>query len=210
MNKKKIFGFTVTAIFAACFLYSCSVVNQFKDTLLNLKRLQFKLASVSDFSLSGINISRIATTKEFNLIDAAKLTADITQKRLPIEFVLNVAALNPNDGQNKTKPTNAVITGMDWRLLINDVETVTGGLDRQFAIPGTGQQTIIPIRISMDLYKFFKNKTYDGLVNIALAIGGANSSPASLKLDMRPTIMTASGVTIPYPGRITVINSEFR
>lgn len=209
MNKKRIFGLTVIMVFSACFLYSCSVVNQFANTLANLKRLQFRLSSVSDFNLSGIQIGRINTVKDINLMDAARLTANITQKKLPIDFVLNVAAINPNDGKNKTQATNAIIKGMDWRLFIDDVQTITGGLDREFSVPATGQETIIPIRIQMDLISFFKNKTYDGLVNLALAIGGANSSPAKLKLDMKPTIMTASGITIPYPGRITVIDKEF-
>jgi len=42
-----------------------------------------------------------------------------------------------------------------------------------------------------------------------LSIGGASGSPAKLKLDAKPTIRTQFG-PISYPGRITIIDKEFR
>ena len=75
-------------------------------------------------------------------------------------------------------------------------------------IPGTGQATTIPIRLSLDLYEFFGNKGYDELVGLALAIGGRSGSPSRLTLDAQPRVTTPFGEIV-YPGRITIVDREF-
>jgi len=62
--------------------------------------------------------------------------------------------------------------------------------------------------MGLDLYNFFGNKGYDGIVNLALAIGGVQGSAARLKLDAQPTVSTPLGA-ITYPSRITIIDKNF-
>ena len=185
--------------------YGCSVVQQ----ILSLQRLQFKLDGVTGFALSGINISNKSKLTDFSISDGLKLTQIYGSRSIPVEFILNVATKNPNDGSGGIQRTTATLTSFDWTLYIDDKATISGNIDRQIEIPGTGQTSVIPLRMSLDLYKFFGDKGYDGIINLVLAIGGVNGSAARLKLDARPTVNTPLG-PINYPGRITVIDREFR
>ncbi|MCJ7679608.1 MAG: hypothetical protein MUP70_02685, partial [Candidatus Aminicenantes bacterium] len=89
------------------------------------------------------------------------------------------------------------------------VPTVTGNIENPVDVPGTGTASVIPIRLSLNLYEFFANKGYDGLINLVLALGGANRSPSRLALDALPRVNTPWGV-LEYPSRITVVSTEFR
>jgi hypothetical protein len=47
------------------------------------------------------------------------------------------------------------------------------------------------------------------LYELALAVGGANQDGSRLSLDAQPRVSTPYG-TITYPGRLTIVNAEFR
>lgn len=94
-------------------------------------------------------------------------------------------------------------------LLIDDKETINGKVSTPLTIPSGSQSTTIPVGVGLDLYKFFGDKGYNDIINLALAVGGVNSSAARLKLKMKPTISIA-GFPISYPNYITAIDKEFR
>jgi len=190
-------------------LQSCAFLQQMVGVMSNLARLKFRLAEVHDFSLMGINLSGKSTLADFNVQDGLRLVQAFATKRLPAEFVLNVEAVNPNDGKGGSPQTVSTLTSLESRLLVDGVPTVTGNIDRAIEIPGTGQASIIPIRMSIDLYEFFGNKGYEGLLNIALALGGMQRDPARIALDAQPQVSTPLGPIV-YPGRLTIISREFR
>jgi hypothetical protein len=186
--------------------YGCSA---FYDAFTNLQRLQFKLGSVNNFTLSGVNISKIGNKFDFSISDGAKLVNSFTRGEFPASFTLNVLAKNPNDGTGGTKKTTAILKSLAWRLLIDDKETINGNIPNSIEIPGVGQETTIPIFMSLDLIKFFKDQGYENVLNLALAIGGVSGSAARLKLMATPTVDTILG-PITYPGELTIIDKEFR
>ncbi|MHB8056185.1 MAG: hypothetical protein ACYDH3_13150 [Candidatus Aminicenantales bacterium] len=190
-------------------LQSCTELGQYLTALTNLKRLQFRLAGVTDFSVLGISFGGKSALTDFSVMDGIKLVQGFSGKLLPAEFVINIEAVNPNDGTGGSPRTVSTLTGLESRLLIDDVPTIIGNIDRAIEIPGTGQASVISIRMSVDLYEFFANKGYDGLLNLALALGGANRDAARIALDAQPTVTTPFG-PITYPGRITIISAEFR
>lgn len=179
------------------------------DAITNLQRLQFKLGRTTNFTLAGVNISSINSISNINLIDAANLLAAFTRGELPASFTLNVMAKNPNDGTGGTKNASAVLKSLAWRLLIDNKETINGNIPNSITIPGVGQQTNIPIVMSLDLLKFFNNQGYQNLLNLALAIGGSSGSSSRLTLMATPTVDTFLG-PIQYPGEITIVDREFR
>ena len=187
---------------------SCTTIKNITQSLTNLKRLQFKLENVNGFNLAGINLSNKSSVSDFSITDGLKLGQAFASKSFPARFVLNVAANNPNDGTGGSKKTGATLTSFDWQLYIDDVPTIRGIINKAIEIPGTGQSTIIPVAIDIDLYKFFQEKGYDSILNLALALGGVNGSAARLKLDAKPTVQTSFGA-IQYPGRITIIDKKF-
>lgn len=188
--------------------YGCKQIQSITQTLVNLQRLQFKLENVSDFKLASIPLSNKKSISDFSITDGLNLANAFKNKKFPAEFILNVAAKNPNDGSGGSKATAATLTSFDWKLYIDDTETINGNINKPIEIPGTGQSTIIPLSMGLDLFEFFGKKGYENVVNLALAIGGVNGSAARLKLDAKPTVTTPIG-RIEYPGRITIIDKEF-
>ncbi|MFN8359084.1 MAG: hypothetical protein U0264_04135 [Candidatus Kapaibacterium sp.] len=198
-------GISFLCLLAAMSLQSCpSIMN----ALNNVKRLQFKLENVAQFKVAGITTANKSALSDFSIVDGLSLSRAVAQGKLPVEFTLNVAAVNPNDGTGGSPARTATLSGLDFRLLIDDVQTIKGDITSPIDIPGTGQSTIIPVTVTLDLYEYFGNKGYDGLINLALSLGGAKGSASRLKLDARPTVSTPLG-PVAYPGRITIIDKQF-
>jgi len=178
------------------------------NALNNVQRLQFKLENVANFKVAGITIANKSALTDFSIMDGLSLSRAVAGGRLPAEFTINIAAVNPNDGKGGSPARSATLSSLDFRLLIDDVQTIKGDITSPLDIPGTGQSTIIPVTVSLDLYEYFGNKGYDGLVNLALALGGAKGSASHIKLDARPTVSTVLG-PVSYPGRITIIDKQY-
>ncbi len=190
-------------------LTSCAALNDMAKVLADLQQLKFKIAGVRDFRLLGIDIGGKAKLSDFNAADVLKLGQAYTAKKLPAELVVDVLAVNPNDGTGGTTKTTSTLTALECRLLIDGNPTVTGNIDQPVEIPGTGQESLVPVRLTIDLLEFFGTKTLTDLLNLTLALGGRNRSPARIALDAQPTVSTPLG-PITYPGRVTIVSAEVR
>jgi len=171
--------------------------------------MQFKLAGITKMRLAGVDISKISSPSSLSISDALALTQAVARKSLPASFTLGVDAKNPNTGTSGTKSLPLTLSDLQWRLFIDDKPTINGGLDSPVDVPGSGKTTQIPLGMNLDLYSFFANKGYDGLVNLALALGGAKGGTSRVKLDAMPTVGTPLG-PIRYPNRINIVDTEFR
>ena len=190
-------------------LSSCAALNDMASVLTNLQRLKFKIGSVREFRLVGLDISGKAKLSDLGAADILKVAQAYSSRKLPVSFVLDVLAVNPNDGTGGTAKTASTLTSLECRLLVDGDPTIYGNIDDPVEIPGTGRESVIPLRLSLDLLEFFGDKRYEDLVAMALAIGGRNGSPARLSLDAQPTVSTPLG-PITYPGRVTIISTDFR
>jgi hypothetical protein len=189
--------------------HGCASLADIASTMTNLQRLKFRVASVSGFAVAGIGIAKKQRLADFTVMDGINLLASYKNSKLPASFTLNIEAVNPNDGTGGSTKTVSTLTSFAWRLLIDGKQTVAGDITQPVEIPGTGQASIIPLRIELDLVTFFKEKGYDDLINLALALGGMKSDITRLALDAQPRVSTPLG-EITYPGRITVVSKEYR
>ena len=208
-QRQKVIALSIVVAAGFGLLESCAALSQMAAVIANLQRLRFRLADVRDFALMGINLGGKSSLTDFSAMDGLKLVQAFATKRLPAEFVLNIEAVNPNDGTGGSAQTVSTLTSLESRLLIDGTPTVSGNIEKAIEIPGTGQTSIIPIRMSIDLYEFFGKKGYEGLINIALALGGMKRDAARIALDAQPQVMTPLGPIV-YPGRLTIISHEFR
>lgn len=183
---------------------SCSVY----QTMVNISRLKFKINNVTDFSLAGVNFANKRSLHDFSTLEALKLTTSFAKGSLPATFTLNIDALNPNDGKGGYPKTNATLKSFPWRLMLQDKETISGGLSSPVTIPGTGESTIIPLGISIDLYSFFRDRGYNDLINLALNLGGAGGDPSKVALYAKPTVTSPIG-DLTYPQEIKIVSYEY-
>ncbi len=208
-GRRKTVCLALLAAVSLLLLGSCAMLQDMATALTNLQRLRFRLSQVHDFRLMGISLSGKSRLNQFSPLDGIKLLQAFQSKRLPADFVLDILAVNPNDGTGGSSKTVSTLTSLESRLLIDGTPTITGNIEQPVEIPGTGQESVIPIRLSIDLMEFFGNQRYNDLLNLALAIGGMNRDATRLSLDAQPRVSTPYGA-ITYPGRLTIVNTEFR
>lgn len=199
-----------TAVLSMCVVMTFSLQScpSIFTALNNLKRLQFKLENVSNLRVAGVQIDNKSKLSDFSITDGLALSRAVATNKFPATFTINIAAINPNDGKGTAPQRTATLSSLDFQLLIDDLPTIKGDISKPLDIPGNGQTTMVPVAVSMDLYEFFGNKGYDGLVNLALALGGAKGSTSHIKLDALPTVSTIIG-NISYPNRITIVDKQF-
>lgn len=188
---------------------ACDSIRNITNSLTSLKNMEFKLNNITNMKLAGVDISRLSDPSKLSISDGLSLTAAFARKTLPASLTLNVDAKNPNAGTGSARSTPLTLNGLDWRLLIDDKPTINGDLANPVDIAAVASPTTIPLAMQLDLYSFFADKGYDGILNLAMALGGVNGSTARVKLDAMPSVGTPFG-SMKYPNRITIINSEFR
>jgi hypothetical protein len=188
---------------------SCAALDQVTRALMNLQRLQFKLGGIHDFGLLGINFFGKSEWSDFSVAEGLQLVQGFRSKRLPVELTLDILVQNPNDGSGGSTKTISTLTGLESRLLIDGKPTVYGNIDEPIEIPGTGQAATIPVRMSIDLYEFFGQQGFEEIIGLALGLGGRRGDVSRLALDAQPRVSTPFGEIV-YPGRITIISTEFR
>jgi LEA14-like dessication related protein len=195
LNKK--LGFTTLGLLML--MTSCDVLNQVNQ-MSNLAKCEFRLQSVQQLNLAGINVQNVKKLSDLNYMDAAKLAVAVSSQQFPLDFTLNIEAKNPNTSA-------AGMTRIDWILLIDDIEMTQGILDKQVTIPANNGSAIIPMQIHVDLKKALSGKGADAIINFGMNLAGAGNQPTRFTLKMKPTI-TVNGFPITYPGYLSV-KTEF-
>jgi hypothetical protein len=178
---------------------SCELLQQAQQ-MTNLAKCDFRLQSVNQLNLAGINVQNIHKLSDLTLLDAGRLTAAVASGNYPLDFTLNVEARNPN-------PAAAALTKLDWILLIDNIEMTKGIVDQQVSIPANNGISVIPMKMHFDLKQALSGKGADAILNFGMNLAGAGNKPTRFTMKLQPTINIAN-FPITYPGYITV-NTEF-
>jgi hypothetical protein len=93
---------------------------------------------------------------------------------------------------------------MDWTLILEEKETVSGRFGREVVLP-PGEPKDVSLQVELDLVRFFDDNL-QGLVNLASAISG-DAPPQTIKLRVQPTVNTTYG-PVRYPSPITVVSKD--
>jgi hypothetical protein len=185
----------ITSICLLIFFTSCDVMQQVSQ-MNNLTKCDFRLESVQQLNLAGINVQNVKSISDLNMFDAAKIASAVGSQKFPLDFTLNIEAKNPNT-------TAAGMNHIDWILLIDDIEMTSGILDKQVTIPANNGTTIIPMQMHVDLQKALSGKSADAVINFGLNLAGTGNKPTRFTLKMKPTI-TVGGFPITYPGYLNI------
>ena len=178
---------------------SCDLLKQ-AAMVATLAKCEFRLQSIKNLTLAGVNIQNIKSLSNLSMINAAKVSAAFLNKSLPLSFTLNVQAKNPN-------ASAAGLSRLDWILAIDNRDMINGILNQQINISPNGGIATIPLNMNLDLVKLFNNQTLESIAKIVFGLVGANDVPTKITLRGKPTI-NVNGVAIQYPGYIN-INTNF-
>jgi LEA14-like dessication related protein len=177
----------------------CGVVQQTQQ-MANLVNCDFRIASVQDLTLAGVNIQNVQSLKNLSVTDAAKIMAAVAGNSFPLTFQMNLEGKNPNSspaGMNK----------MDWILLIDNIQMTTGSVSKRFTIPPNNGTAMIPIQVNVNLKQVLQGKSLDAIANFAFNLAGVGNRPTRITAKIQPTIMIGNS-PLTYPGYIT-INTDF-
>jgi hypothetical protein len=189
-----------SAVFVAVvMLLSSSGCNTLKE-LAALRDVAFTLDSVSGVELAGVKIDRTMKYDDFGILDLAKLGRQLASNKMPLMFQLIVGATNPEDNS-----VQARLVKLDWTLLLEDRETISGVFENDIVLP-PGQKQLIPFNMELDLIEFFGNNLQD-LAELALSLADQGGQPKNVKLRATPTINTPIG-PIRYPEPILIVNNS--
>lgn len=190
-----------STIIAALVLLSSSFSISGCTTLKELAALRdvdFSLDSVTDVHLADVELRRGMAYSDLSVIDIARLGRELAANKMPLSFNLNIGALNPAENT-----VQARLVRLDWTLLLEDRETVSGVFSDEVVLP-PGQVQRIPFGVELDLIQFFGSNLRD-LADLALAISNQGGAPKNVKLRAIPTVDTPLG-PIRYPEAITIVN----
>ncbi len=178
----------------AAILAGCATISR----LTALRQVDFSLAGVQDGRLAGVELRRIASYDDLGPVDVGRIALAVTRRDVPLEFKVVIRADNPADNR-----TAATMAKLEWTLLLDDKETISGVLDTTVTMP-PGQTAYIPLPVRLNLRQFFDGPA-QSLVNLAASVAGVSSRPTRIAIRAVPTINTPIG-PITYPNPITIVS----
>jgi len=175
---------------------ACATLQQ----LAALRNVEFSLDRVSNVRLAGIDLGGMRSMDDLRLADAGLLALAVSRKEVPLELQLHLLAENPAENA-----TDARLIRMDWTLLLQGRETLTGVFAENMVLPA-GQPTEVPIAVRLNLVDFFEENAQD-LLELALSLSGQGGAPKNVALRATPVIETILG-PLRYPEPITIVSRE--
>jgi LEA14-like dessication related protein len=177
----------------------CDVVQQAQQAV-NLTNCDFRILSVQNITLAGINIQDYKSIKDLSITDLAKVTVAATKPTFPMSLQLNLEGRNPNTA-------SAGLNKIDYILFIDNIQMTSGSLMKSFVIPPNNGTTVIPLQMSVDLKQALQGKSLDAIMNFGFNLAGVGNKPTRITIKLKPTILIGP-TELQYPGYITV-GTEF-
>ena len=177
---------------------SCDVLKDLNG-MANFAKCDFRLNTVNNIRLAGVNVQQVKSLSDLNIIDVANITASLASNTLPLSLTLNVDVKNPNSQK-------AVMNAMAWILLIDNIEMTSGQMNQRIEVMPNNGIASMPLDLSVDLKKVLTGRSLDAVKNFGLNLAGAGNKPTRITLKVKPTIVI-SGISIVYPDYITVSNN---
>ena len=187
--KKMILLFT-----AAVLLTACDVLKQVEGMQM-LSKCEFRINTISDIQLAGVNVSNIRKIADVNPLDALLITNAWMNDQLTLKFNLNLQVKNPN-----SQP--ASMNRMDWILFIDDKQMLDGAVNERF-VTGAGETGNLPVMINFNLAEVLKGESKDKIISTALGLIDGSGKSTRVMVKLKPSVMVGQQ-TIMYPGWMEV------
>jgi len=174
----------IAALISTLFLSACATMLPMSD----LSKVKFSLDRISSVQLAGIDLMSIRSPDELNMFQIARATMAVSRQSLPLDLTLHLKSENPLANQ-----VAARLTRMDWTLILDGRETISGTMEKNIQM-AAGETQDIPLKLSLNMFEFFDEKSAMGMLELALAFAAEDGSlPQGVALKIRPTIDTIFG-----------------
>ncbi|SMB98989.1 hypothetical protein SAMN00120144_3792 [Hymenobacter roseosalivarius DSM 11622] len=191
--------FLTAALLFVISLSQCGVSEQVQQAKA-FEGAQFRLVSVEQATLAGIDVTRVRGAGDLSTVDRARLAVAYATGNLPLRMRVNLEVRNPND-------ETAALNAFDYIALIDGKQVATGRTTERIEVAPKGV-TLAPINLESNLRESMGEQSGEALANLALGLADRDRQPLRLTLRLKPTFVTSSGRTISPPGYVTV-DKEF-
>jgi len=181
-------------VFIISIFSGCDVARQAQKAT-NLANCDFRILSVDQVDLAGVELQQIRSIDDLSMMDVARILAGFTSPVFPLSLRLILEGRNPN-------PEDAGLNSLEWILFIDDIQMTSGTMDTPVRIPPLSSASF-PVEVGIDLKQVLSGKSTDAMVNFCLNLTGNGSTPTRFKIKLKPTVII-SGRPLTYPGYITV------
>lgn len=172
----------------------CNVARQAQQAS-NLANCDFRIQSVDNIILAGVELQTIHSVSDLGIADVGRILAGFTSPTFPLSLQLNLEGRNPNTKQ-------AGLNRLEWILFIDDIQVVSGIIDKSFTIQPLSS-AVIPVETAIDLKQILSGESAKAMLNFCMNLAGAGNTPTRFKIKLKPTVIIA-GSALTYPGFITV------
>jgi LEA14-like dessication related protein len=177
-------------------LNGCSALSE----LSAFSKCEFRLYSLSEPRLCGIDVSHKRSWRDFTLREGQIIALYLLGSSLPFDIQVYVEARNPGS-------TTAAVKSIQWIAYVDDVKVAKGKITDPVEIPPNGRRVVVPLAVHADLIDFMEGDRPKTLMNFAMTLFNAGEQNSQLRLKIKPSIQVGSQ-TIKYPGYFTV-TTEF-
>jgi len=185
----------VTASVLGLLLSSCGIGEQVQQAKA-FKGAEFRLASVEQATLAGIDVTHLRKPTDLNLLDQARIATAYASGNLPLRLRVNLEVRNPN-------AETAAVNAFDYIALLDGKQLATGRTTERIEV-APHSTTLAPIALESNLRDALGEQSGEALANLALGLGDQDRKPLRLTLRLKPTFVTSGGRTISPPGYVNV------
>ena len=177
-------------------LHGCSSLSR----LSAFSRCEFRLYSISEPSLCGIDVSRKRSWRDFSFNEGQRIALYLLGSHLPFDATAMVEVRNPGT-------ETAAVEAIQWKLMVDNVKVATGSVNRAVEVPPSGGRVLVPVPVHADLVDLMQGDHPETMMNFVLNMLNRGQGSSELSLKIKPTIALGGG-SVRYPGYFK-ISREF-
>ncbi|MBC7567924.1 MAG: hypothetical protein H7223_13280 [Pedobacter sp.] len=172
-------------------------INKQAQQIRALEKCTYRITSADEITIGGTDVKKLFAGQEFNLASLPGLAFGLLRQDVPLKARLNLEVKN-------TSGEDAAINQFEYKILINNADLAEGIVNQEVNV-ASGQSTIVPVNMIVNLYPFVSNNKVMNQIAEFVKAGkdGGPEKKGLLTLKIRPSIKVGNTL-VKYPGFITI------
>lgn len=191
MNYKRITTWLAIVVLLATF--SCKQASDLKA----FTEANYKLQGIEDLRLNGVDVTDKRTPFDFRTAEGDSLLSAFTTNNLSATTTLFLEV----EMQDPEVARSMQITNLEWQLLVDGKETLTGNVDEPLNLQDGLNE--LPVVSTVTLAELEGLQNYEGFSTLTTLIAKGRDVRDRLVFRIKPTIKTPVG-NVTLPDYITV------
>ena len=157
-------------------LSGCTALQTGLSNAYNLANCDYKYKSVSDITISDINVSKGLSPL---MIPKVLLLFSGNTTSIPMDMTINLDVNNPNAG-------TAAFQALSYIISIDDIQFTTGNFRQPFSVDA-GETKRLPMTIGFDIAELMKKNSGPAIEKIAKNIIGIGNEASKVSVQIKPS-----------------------